>query len=91
MQRTFALLVMLLLCLLMTGLAQALNTEGLVLYMPFDEGNGQETADLSGNENNGTLEGDAEWVDGHIGSGIYLANASDLVNVPDSPTLDIEE
>jgi len=91
MQRTFTLLVMLLLCLLMTGLAQWLNTEGLVLYMPFDEGNGQETADLSGNENNGTLEGDAEWVDGHIGSGMYLANAQDFINVPDSPTLDIEE
>lgn len=92
MQKTFALLTIVSLSLLaLSFLAQALDTEGLVLYMPLDEGQGTDTADLSGNGNDGTVEGGAEWVDGHFGKGLYLAEMEDFVNVPDSPTLDIEE
>jgi hypothetical protein len=72
-------------------LVQALDITGLVLYMPFDEGAGGETADLSGNGNDGTLEGGAEWTDGHLGKGIYLAEIPDFVEVPDSDSLDITE
>jgi hypothetical protein len=92
MRRTFILPVFVILSLLaLPHLAQTLDTEGLVLYLPFDEGQGEDTADLSGNGNDGTLENGAEWVDGYFGKGVYLAEIPDHVEVPDSPTLDIEE
>jgi hypothetical protein len=92
MRRSFVLPVFVLLSLLaLPYLAQTLDTEGLVLYLPFDEGQGEDTADLSGNGNDGTLENNAERVDGHFGKGVYLAEIPDHVEVPDSPTLDIEE
>lgn len=92
MRKTFILPVFMILSLLvLPHVAQTLDTEGLVLYLPFDEGQGEDTADLSGNGNDGTLEGGAEWVDGYFGKGVYLAEIPDHVEVPDSPTLDIEE
>lgn len=71
--------------------ALALDKDGLVLYLPFDEGSGDTAGDVSGNGNDGALLGDAEWVEGQVGGGIYLAATADLVEVADSPTLDIEE
>jgi len=73
-------------------LAQAVeDTADLVLYLPFDEGQGADAIDASGNGNDGELLGGAEWADGHIGGGIRLSEIPDLVEVADSPTLDIEE
>jgi hypothetical protein len=69
----------------------ALDTAGLVLYMPFDEGSGDKVLDTSGNGNDGTLEGGAEWADGNFGGGIYLAEIPDFIVVPNSATLDIAE
>lgn len=92
MRRTFILPVFVLLSLLaLPHLAQTLDLEGLVLYLPFDEGQGKNAADLSGNGNDGTLENGVEWVDGYFGKGVYLAEIPDHVEVPDSPTLDLEE
>ena len=36
----------------------------LVLYMPFEEGSGNTTKDMSGNGNNGTLAGGVSWING---------------------------
>ena len=92
MRRTFILPVFMLLSLLaLPHLSQTLDLEGLVLYLPFDEGQGKNAADLSGNGNDGTLENGVEWVDGYFGKGVYLAEIPDHVEVPDSPTLDLEE
>ncbi|MBD3183047.1 hypothetical protein GF312_12200 [Candidatus Poribacteria bacterium] len=69
----------------------AVDTTGLVLYMPFDEGSGNDVTDVSGNGNDGELEGGAEWVDGYYGKGLRLSEIPDFVSVEDSPSLDIEE
>ena len=70
--------------------AQAVELKGLVLYLPFDEGNGDVAYDLSGNGNNGKLVKNPKWVDGKIGKALEF-DGSNYVEVPDSDTLDMEE
>lgn len=53
----------------------------------FDEGEGDIAADSSGNENNGELMGDPEWVDGKFGNALEFDGASSYVSVPDSESL----
>ena len=36
-------------------------TDGLIVYLSFDEGKGKTTKDVSGNKNDGTLEGPLKW------------------------------
>jgi hypothetical protein len=71
--------------------AMALDMTGLVLYMSFDEGQGSTARDSSGNGNNGTLMGNATWVNGYYGSGLELLAVGDFVEVPDSSSLDVTE
>ena len=42
-------------------------TDGLVVYLPFDEGAGGTTKDASGNKNDGKLEGKIKWANGKFG------------------------
>ncbi len=82
-------LILLLLC---AGHIYALDTDGLMLYLPFDEGSGTVANDASGNGNNGELKGNAEWVAGQFGMGVHLHQVSDeWVEVPHSDSLDIRE
>ena len=55
----------------------------LVGLWRFNEGTGTTVYDLSGNGNDGTLEGDPEWVDTPKGGGIKLDGVDDHVYVPD--------
>jgi hypothetical protein len=64
-------------------------TNGLVGYWKFDEGNGTEAGDSSGNNNNGTLENGPTWVDGKYGKAVSFDGSDDYVEVPQSSTLDI--
>jgi len=76
--------------LLYTGSLYAIDTKGLVLYLPLDEGSGKVAKDVSGNGNNGALKGNAEWVDGKFGKAIHLNPvAGEYVEVPHSDSLDI--
>jgi hypothetical protein len=79
--------------LLCAGSLHALNTEGLVLYLPFDEGSGKEAKDASGNGNDGKLEGNVEWVDGKHGKAIRVSDdaAGNMVVVKDDDTLDVTD
>jgi hypothetical protein len=63
--------------------------EGLVLYLPFDEGSGDTVSDLSGNGNDGMLVGNPEWVKGKYGNALKFNGEenSNYVEVPDDPTL----
>ncbi len=65
------------------------SNEGLVLYLPFDEGNGDTVKDLSDNGNNGTIHG-AKWVDGKIDSALSF-DSGDYVEVPHSESLSITD
>ncbi len=69
----------------------ALDTTGLILYMDFEEGQGNTANDLSGKGNDGTLMGNAIWSNGHSGGGLQLLETGDFVEVPDSPSLDVED
>lgn len=76
--------------LLFSTAGKAVKTEGLVLYLPFDEGAGNTAKDLSGNGNNGTIHG-AKWVkDGKINSALLFSGA-DYVEVPHSNNLSITD
>ena len=68
-------------------------SEGLVLYMPLDEGDGNTTADLSPNGMVGELMGNAEWVDGYFegGNALHFSVAADHVIVPDHEAFHIED
>lgn len=54
----------------------------LVLYLPFDEAQGEVAADISGNGHDAAFEGDLEWADGKFGSAIQFDGASHLAVQP---------
>jgi len=56
--------------------------EGLVLYLAFDEGEGDTAEDLSGHENNGSIIGGAEWVKGKDKNALEFDGKDDYVEVP---------
>ena len=88
MKRTFLSLVVIGL-LAMPNAANATEAEGLLLYFPFEEGSGKEAVDVSGNGNNGTIEGSAKWVaslKNKFGTALQF-NGSDVeIRAPHNPT-----
>ena len=79
------------LALVFTSSLYALDKNGLVLYLSFDEGDGEVAADASDYGNDGQLIGGAEWVEGKFGTAVHLPEAGDFVEVPTSESLDIIE
>ena len=76
--------------LLLGSAGKAVENEGLVLFLPFDEGAGNTVKDLSGTGNDGTIQG-AEWVkDGKIGSALSF-DVGDFVEIPHSESLSITD
>lgn len=90
MKRTIFLVVLFLLC---ASFAYAIDTKGLVLYLPFDEGSGKVANDKSGNKNHGELQGNVEWVTGKLGKAIKISDdaANNMVVVKDNDTLDVTD
>ncbi len=66
-------------------------TDGLVLYMPLDEGAGNTTEDNSPNGFTGELRGNAEWVDGKFGKALRFASSGDFVYIADDPAFHITD
>ena len=59
--------------------------EGLVGYWNFDEGSGDVAGDSSGNDNDGTLVREPEWVEGKFGKALKFDGASrHKVEIPHS-------
>lgn len=73
--------------------AVALDLDGLELYLPFDENGGKTAADLSGNGNDASLEGDVSWVPGKNGFAVEISDgaAENFVSVPNHDSLNPEE
>jgi hypothetical protein len=57
----------------------------------FDAGAGTSVADVSGNGNDGRIQGATWTVDGRYGSALRFDGVDDAVRVPASPALDIDE
>ncbi len=78
---------------ILSGMLYALDLKGLVLYLPFDEGSGKIAKDLSGNGNDGTLQGKVDWVPGKFGKAISVKEdaANNMVVVKASKSLDITD
>lgn len=67
--------------LFLVAFAQADILEGLIMYLPFNEGQGKVAGDLSGNGHNGDLEG-PEWTDGKFDKGLLFNGEDSFVEVP---------
>jgi hypothetical protein len=63
----------------------------LLAYWPFEEGQGNTTADATGNGNDGTFNNSVTWVDGYFGNGVYFDDDGDRVVVgPIDPSGDTD-
>ena len=77
--------------LIFTCLSDAkIDPETVAALWLFDEGKGDVAKDFSENGNDGELNGDPEWVDGKFGKALNFDGSTHYVEVPDSPSLDIE-
>ena len=67
-------------------------TEGLVLYLPFDEGAGDAAKDISGNGHDGVIDG-PDWVDGKFGKALKFGgeNSGTFVTVESTDKLNVNE
>ena len=55
-------------------------SQGLVLYLPFNEGSGNKVYDLSGNSNTGPLGGNVAWTVGKFGHALdFPGDAADAI------------
>jgi len=67
--------------LLVLGICTDAVLAKLIGYWPFEEGQGTETADITGNGNDGTFNGDVEWVPGYMGSAVRFDTAGERIVV----------
>jgi len=57
-------------------------------WWPLYESNGTVAHDSSGNRNNGTVSGGAQWTGGYFGSGLSFDGAHAEVDIPNAPSLE---
>jgi hypothetical protein len=67
--------------LLVLGISTDAVMAELIGYWPFEEGQGTETSDITGNGNDGTLNGAVEWVPGYMGGGVRFDTAGERIVV----------
>ena len=72
------------------GSEAALLDESIVLYLPFDEGAGDTTADLSQHAHEANLVNGPEWVDGQFGKALQFTGTN-YVQVPINDILQLTE
>jgi hypothetical protein len=63
----------------------------LVGWWKLDDGSGSTAFDSSGKGNDGTLEGDPQWVDGKLGGALEGDGTGDYIRIPHSDSLDISD
>lgn len=67
--------------------SNALDENGLIGWWSFDEGTGSTVTDLSGNGNDGTVNGATFNSNGQLGSAISLDGVNDSVGIPHNANL----
>lgn len=76
---------------ILSSLFTQLAVADLVAHWKFDEGAGTTAIDSSGNGNDGTLEGDLQWVPGQLGGALEGNGTSDIIRVAHADSLDISD
>ncbi len=77
--------------LLVLGICTDAVMAELIGCWPFEEGQGTETADVTGNGNDGTFNGSVDWVPGYIGNGVHFDDDGERIVVgPIDPTAGTE-
>ena len=69
----------------------AAELEGLVVYFPFEDGAGKTVKDMSGNGQDGILEGDTDWAKGKYGKGLNFGGENGIVRVVHSRQFEFTE
>ncbi len=69
----------------LAGSAMAGFDPALVAWWPFDEGTGTVAADLSGNGNDGDIQGGATWVPGVLETALEFNGSDSYVDAPHIP------
>lgn len=64
--------------------------DGLVLYMPLDEGDGDTAGDFSGNGHDGVID-NPDWVDGKHGKALQFDQVTTFVTVESTDALNVNE
>jgi hypothetical protein len=67
----------------------AVVATGLVVAFGFEEASGTTIADRSGNGNTGTISGATSTASGKFGRALSFDGVNDIVNIADSPSLDL--
>ncbi len=65
--------------------------EGLVVYFAVEEGAGKTVKDLSGNGQDGKLEGDTTWTDGKFGKSVNFGGKDGIVRVEPSDAFEFTD
>src|SRR2546422_959548 len=65
------------------------QTPGLVVAYAFNEGSGTTVADISGNDNNGTISAATWTTAGRFGNALVFNGTSARVTVPDAASLQL--
>ena len=73
------------------NISTAAELEGLVVYFAFEEGAGKAVADLSGNGQDGKLEGDTSWTDGKFGKAVDFGGKNGIVRVEHSDAFEFTD
>ena len=73
------------------SVSTAAELEGLVVYFAFEEGAGKTVKDLSGNGQDGKLEGDTTWTDGKLGKAVNFGGKNGIVRVEHSDAFEFTD
>jgi len=90
MRGSYKLLSVLALMFCILGYGMASPQEGLMAHWTFDEGKGDTTADISGNGNNATFQGNPEWVNGKFGKALKF-DGNSILKVEDSDSVRVTD
>jgi len=71
----------------LVGTNSIAKEEGLILYLPFDEGSGDKVKDHSDTKLDGTVNGNADWVKGIKGDALSFDGETAYVELPASDVL----
>jgi hypothetical protein len=71
------------------NIVRQLPSDGIVFYMPLDEGTGTALADWSGYGNNGVSSGGETWVTGKFKGAMHFDGVDGKVAVAHDPALDV--